>query len=208
MATQVTPEVKTNAEEGSFTVVELEEGTQITNTSNQKNVKHSVSGDSVVDGAKMTNGTVVSKTAAGESNDVSVNTKSFKGGLLRSTGQGSTNFSLEGTKFVNSAAKHGNSDDSISFKNTTVRNAKTQMGAGDDTVTFGAGTQFSGKTKVNLGKGGTDVVEFDSAPQNGKVIVNKFDENDTLIVGGESFSREDIEAGKAAEFTNIKINFA
>ena len=209
VATQVTPEVKTSAKEGSFTVVELDEGTQITHTSSQQEVKHAVSGNAIVGGAKMTNSAVVSRTEAGETNEVLLSSKYFKGGVLQSKGQGSTNFSLEGTKFHNSAAKHGNSDDSISFTGTTVKSAKIQMSGGSDTVTFGASTEFRGTTKVNLGSGGADVAEFDSAIQskNPKGILNKFDEQDILKVGGVEVTSDDLQNGDADQFTGIKINF-
>ena len=218
MATQVTCDVKTNADEGSFTVVTTEGLSEITNTKVQKKTVLRTSGDSEIGGKAFKNNSriVVKKagddceTKAGddcETTEVTLNTTLFKNSIFNAKGE--TKLTIDGTNFNKSIANMSNYDDSIQFKGGKVAGSALKMGKGDDTVTFGANTQFANTTKIGLGKdGGSDVVEFKSAPTDGKVVINQFDKNDTLIVGGESFSLDDINNGKAAEFTNIKINFA
>ena len=210
MATQVTCDVKTNADEGSFTVVTTEGLSEITNTKVQKKTVLRTSGDSEIGGKAFKNNSRIVVKKAGddcETTEVTLNTTLFKNSLFNTKGE--TKLTIDGTSFTKSTANMSNCDDSIQFKGGKVAGSALKMGKGDDTVTFGANTQFANTTKIGLGKnGGSDVVEFTSAPTDGKVVINQFDKNDTLIVGGESFSLDDINNGKAAEFTNIKINFA
>ncbi len=208
MATQVTPDVEIIAPEGSVEVVELEAGTEIVNLKPVKEAEVSVTGEKpvAIAGKQMADSTVTGTAKKGETAEVVLQTKTFKNSEVTVDGKGSLDLTVNTGSFKKSTIEGGKKADSVSFGNqTTVKKANIDLGKGDDTVTFKANTSFKGKTKIDLGNKGSDVVEFAEAPKGGKVVVSNFDKNDTLVVGGETFTYDDLKGG--AEVSGIKIKF-
>ena len=80
-------------------------------------------------------------------------------------------------------------------------------GKGNDNIVFGGDVSFKGKTKIDLGKGGKDsiVITADQI-EGGKLKITSFTKKDTITVGDETFTYNDIKNG--AEIPNVKIKLA
>ena len=142
----------------------------------------------------------------GETVELTVEATEVKKTDITVDGRGALDLTVNAEKLKKSTVSGKAKDDSISFGDARLRKVEVDLGKGDDTVTFGEGASFRGRNFVDLGKGGADVVEFEGEePSKGKIIINNFDENDKLIIGGETFTKDDIEDDT---FSNIKINFA
>jgi hypothetical protein len=165
----------------------------------------------VVSGKKLTDSTVTAKGSKGETSNVAVETKQFQGGTIENKGKGLLEVSVDGSNFKKSTIDAGANkkrDDSISFKGKAkVDRGTVKAGKGDDKIVFGDEVTFKGKTTIDLGKGGKDsiVINADSI-EGGKLKVTNFTKKDTITVGDETFTYNDIKNG--AEIPNVKIKLA
>ena len=166
----------------------------------------------VVSGKKLTDSTVTAKGSKGETSNVAVETKQFQGGTIENKGKGSLEVSVDGTNFKKSTIDAGANkkrNDSISFEgNAKVDRGTVKAGKGNDTIVFGDKVNFKGKTTIDLGKGGNDsiVIEDADSIEDGKLKVTNFTKKDTITVGDETFTYNDIKNG--AEIPNVKIKLA
>ena len=163
----------------------------------------------VIRGRKLSDSTVTAKAGKGELSDVSVKTREFNGGTVENKGRGLLNVVVEGTNFKNSTIDAGANKkraDNISFEGKAkVNKSVIKAGKGNDEILFGDKVKFKGKTTIDLGKGGKDsiIIEADSIPKGGKLVVTNFTKKDTITVGDERFTYKDIKNG--AEIPNIKV---
>ena len=85
-----------------------------------------------------------------------------------------------------------------------VKSTKFTGNDGDDTVKFGGKTTIKGKVKVDLGEGANTTViksEID-----GKIVIKNFDDDDTIIFNGETFTVDKDNLDELAD-EGIKIKF-
>ena len=141
-----------------------------------------------VSGTKVKASKVVAAAEAGETTEVTFDTKVVKNSKITVNGEGAGDVSFEeGTKVKGTKIKFKEeSNDSVSFADgTLVKNVKVNVGDGDDTITFGD-VKLKGESVVKLGDG-KDVLEISSdikAKKNATITVKNFDEDDKVIVDG------------------------
>ena len=188
-------------------VVETDEFTELLFTQTNKGFEGDFSDDTAIVGSKpIKEADVTISTKKGETVKLGVEGTRVKKSEFTTEGKGSLDMTVKTGTFQKNTITGGKKADSISFGNqVTVKGVTMDMGKGDDSVTFGAETKFKGKTSIDLGKKGADVVEFKAEPTSGKIVIDNFDKKDTLIIGGETFTFDDLQDAK---FSNIKINFA
>jgi len=200
------PEI-TNGGTNPPEVIATEDFTELLFTSTNKGFEAEFTDSTAIVASKpVKEADVTVSTKKGETVSVGIEATRVKKSDFTVDGKGSMDMTVKTGTFQKSTVTGGKKADSISFGNqATVKGATMDMGKGDDSVTFGAETKFKGKTSIDLGKKGADVVEFKAEPTSGKIVIDNFDKKDTLIIGGETFTFEDLQDAK---FSNIKINFA
>lgn len=111
---------------------------------------------------------------------------------------------VKGSKFN---SKGG--DDSIQFRGASLKNTKVNLGKGADTVTF-KNSEFAKRTTVDLGaqkNAKADVVNINKPVEGGKIVIENFDEKDTLKLDGKKYSYDDLTSKPSPTLDNIKIKF-
>ena len=202
------PEI-TNGGSNPPEVIATEDFTELLFTSTSKGFEAEVTADSptaIVASKPVKEADVTLSAKKGETVAIGIEGTRVKKSDFTVDGKGSMDMTVKTGTFQKNTVTGGKKADSISFGNqVTVKGSEMDLGKGNDTVTFGAETKFKGKTTLDLGSKGKDVVEFKAEPTSGKVVIDNFDKRDELIIGGETFTKEDLEDAK---FSNIKINFA
>ena len=204
----VTPPEVINEGTNPPEVVQTEDFAELVFQKQSVGYEAELKGDTAIAASKpVKESTFTAVTEAGETVVVAVQSKRVKQSEFTTEGEGSLELNVNTGTFAKNSVTGGDQNDSVKFGNqATTKGLNADMGEGDDSVTFRKKATLKGKNTIDLGDGGADTVELKgNAPENGKLILTNFDENDTLIVKGETFTFEDLQDTK---IPGIKIEFA
>ena len=170
-------------------------------------------GDTAITGKKISESSVSVAAKKSESTNIVFETTVVKNTTVTNEGKGTLEVNINTGKHKNltidatvGGEKDKKRDDLVRVKDgVRMSKGRMNMGRGDDTVRFGDVT-FKGRTIVDLGKGGKDAVVLEAAPAPGKLIVTSFSKKDTITVGDETFTFQDIKKG--AEIPGVKVELA
>ena len=185
------------AELGNIDIVGLENAdvTEVAINAPVSGVEFGLKGDQdvAIAGARIVDSIITNEAPAGETASVVVAVTKAKNLQFETSGQGATDFSVPEGKMMRPSitTAKGNATDSISFaSSSTLKSADISTGKGADTLTFNG--RLKGKTTVESGKG-NDVIEVNRQSGNGKLILSDFSKKDTLVVGEETFTLNNID---------------
>ena len=103
--------------------------------------------------------------------------------------------------FKKSGIEGGKAADSVSFgASVSIKSATVDLGKGDDSITFAKGVKVKGNTTLDLGKGGKDVVTFESASVARKVTITNITSKDKFIVGDDTYKGKAVNNGADVPF--------
>ena len=159
-----------------------------------------------VTGKKITDTTVNVSAKKGEDTNIVLETTVAKSTTITNEGKGSLEVNVNTGKVKGLTIDAGNKKraDLVRIKDDVkLSDSNFKMGKGNDTVRFGKGVTFKGTSSVNLGKGGKDSVIVEGKA---KLDITNFTKKDTLTVGDETFTYNDIKNG--AEIPGIKVELA
>jgi len=149
--------------------------------------------DIAIAGARIVDSVITNEAGSGETASVVIGVTKAKNLTFETSGKGATDLSVpvgKMTKPTISTAK-GNATDSITFgSSSTLKSADISTGKGSDTLTFNG--RMKGKTTVESGKG-NDVIQVNRQNGKGKLILSDFSKKDTLIVGNETFTLDNVD---------------
>ena len=190
-------------------VVEIGDGLEVAvlKRVSDLNVESDSGTTTAVVGKKVAESSVTSKALKGDESTVAFNTTKVNKTEIVVKGQGAGVVSVNTGRFNNSGIKFNKkSDDSVSFNNgVEVRNATIDGGRGADTITFKENSVIKGTNEITLGQG-ADVLELPANKQGkGQIVVTDLANNDTIKIGDQSFSGEDILNGNVDLPNYIKI---
>jgi hypothetical protein len=161
-------------------------------------------------GATVKNSSVTAVAPAGETAQISFETKTVTKTKITSSGEGAVEVEVSDGKFKKSEIDFSSStaDDSIGFGEITVTKATITLGdGGKDTVTFSDGIKLKGNTKIRTGTG-KDTIEVPSNPKGkGTISISNFEKKDKLMVDGEKMKGKKIYNGKKDIPDYIGIQF-
>ena len=149
--------------------------------------------DVAIAGARIVDSVITNEAPAGETASVVIGVTKAKNLEFETSGKGATDLSVPEGKMMKAtiATAKGNATDSISFgSSSTLKSADISTGKGSDTLTFNG--RMKGKTTVESGKG-NDVIEVNRQSGKGKLILSDFSKKDTLIVGDETFTLDNVD---------------
>ena len=195
-------ELKFNFGEGEVTATQVAIGAAVTDVTTKINND----ADIVFAGKAMKDSAVtVKKSKTGDSSSIVRFENTLNEDVVLKSKKGTAvDLNIAEGKFRRSGftAGKGKLDDSVSTGSSSKLIASEfNLRKGDDTFNLGGGSKLKKTNTVTFGKGGTDTVNIGDNVQAGKkakLIVEGMDKKrDTVVYGGESFTREDIESGKA-----------
>ncbi len=112
-------------------------------------------------------------------------------------GQGDNTIDAQDSKFKETTFRMSGGSDSVTFgAGAVVKQGVVRLGDGGDSVVFGQGSEVK-DLKLDLGAddGAADVINIEDPASVKDLLIRNFGPEDTLIIGGETFTFEDIEAG-------------
>jgi len=159
--------------------------------------------DAAIAGSRMVDSVISNEAPQGSTASITIAVTKSKNLEFVTTGKGATELSVPEGKMMKPSitTAKGKSTDAITFSSaSTLKSADISTGKGADTITFNGG--MKGKTTVESGKG-KDVIEVNRQSGKGKLILEDFNKKDTLIVGDETFTIDNIDdAPKFIKFPN------
>ena len=159
------------------------------------------SGTTELSGAKMSESEVLATPKKGETATVVVESTVFKGNTITNEGKGSLEVTVATGSFKKSGIEGGKAADAVSFgASVSIKSATVDLGKGDDSITFAKGVKIKGNTTLDLGKGGKDVVTFESAKDAKKITITNITKKDKFIVGDDTYKGKDILNGADVPF--------
>ncbi len=149
--------------------------------------------DVAIAGARIVDSVITNEAPSGETASVVIGVTKAKNLEFQTSGKGATDLSVPEGKMMKPSitTAKGNATDSITFgSSSTLKSADISTGKGADTLTFNG--RLKGKTTVESGKG-NDVIEVNRQSGKGKLILSDFSKKDTLVVGDETFTLDNID---------------
>ena len=205
----VTPPIEKNPGQGKAPeVVQTEDFVELVFQGGNTGYEADLSADTAIAASKpLKEATFNAVTEEGETVVVAVQSKRVKQSEFSAEGEGSFELNVNTGTFAKNSVSGTDQSDSVKFGNqATVKGSSTSLGEGDDSILFRKKVTMKGRNTIDLGEGGADTIELKGgAPEKGKLIITNFDENDTLIVKGETFTADQLEDTK---IPGIKIEFA
>ena len=158
-------------------------------------------GTTDISGAKLSKSEVAATPAKGETATVVVESTVFKGNTISNDGEGSLAVDVAAGNFKKSGIEGGKAADSVSFgASASIKSATVELGKGNDSITFAKGVKVKGNTTLDLGKGGKDVVTFESASVARKVTITNITSKDKFIVGDDTYKGKAVNNGADVPF--------
>ena len=159
------------------------------------------SGTTELSGVKLAESEVLATPKKGETATVVVESTVFKGNTITNEGKGSLEVTVATGSFKKSGIEGGKAADAVSFgASVSIKSATVDLGKGDDSITFAKGVKIKGDTTLDLGKGGKDVVTFESAKVAKKITITNITKKDKFIVGDDTYKGKDILNGADVPF--------
>ena len=158
-------------------------------------------GTTEVSGAKLSKSEVLATPSEGETASVVVESTVFKGNTITNEGEGSLEVTVATGSFKKSGIEGGKAADSVSFgASASIKSATVDLGKGNDSITFAKGVKIKGDTTLDLGKGGKDVVTFESSKAAKNVTITNITKKDKFIVGEDTYKGKAINNGADVPF--------
>ena len=163
-----------------------------------------------VEGSTVKNSVVRPVAAAGETAEITFETKKLESVTIVNQGEGAVSVDVEKGTFKKSTIdlSSGSAKDSIAFGGDTkiVKN-DILLGAGKDTVTFAEGIKLKGDTKIKVGDGRDAIKVPEEVKGGGKILISNFSKKDRLVVDGKKMSGNKLYKGKKEAPDFIAIEF-
>jgi len=203
-------------QQANLNIVTTPEGTVIANTDTVAGLSATVSGQVLVSGGRyesttfsFTNPSGSSAPGVSVSNTTLTGTTIIGGTTPDAWSQGSIAAGAKSkatTKTTDTNADFGEGADSVSFlKKSLDKGSSYKMGGGEDSVTFGRNTTSkSAKVKLGSNDKAGDTVDISKKADIKKLKITEFGKEDTLKIGGKTFSYDDLQN---KDFKNITIKF-
>ena len=154
--------------------------------------------DIVFVGKQIADSSFTAKAVKGDESVIAFNTTKVNNTDIEVKGKGDCVVNVNTGHFNNSSIFFNKkSADYVQFNNgVEVRNVTVNAGKGADIITFKENSFIKGTNVVNLGKG-KDILQLPANKKGkGKISVQDLKDNDTIIIGDESFSGKDINKGE------------
>jgi len=181
-------------------------------TSSVSDINLAVGGEAPVkvEGSTVKNSVVRPVAAAGETAEITFETKKLESVTIVNQGEGAVSVDVEKGTFKKSTIdlSSGSAKDSIAFGGDTkiVKN-DILLGAGKDTVTFAEGIKLKGDTKIKVGDGRDAIKVPEEVKGGGKILISNFSKKDRLVVDGKKMSGNKLYKGKKEAPDFIAIEF-
>ena len=181
-------------------------------TSSVSDINLAVGGEAPVkvEGSTVKNSVVRPVAAAGETAEITFETKKLESVTIVNQGEGAVSVDVEKGTFKKSTIdlSSGSAKDSIAFGGDTkiVKN-DILLGAGKDTVTFAEGIKLKGDTKIKVGDGRDAIKVPEEVKGGGKLLISNFSKKDRLVVDGKKLSGNKLYKGKKEAPDFIAIEF-
>jgi len=181
-------------------------------TSSVSDINLAVGGEAPVkvEGSTVKNSVVRPVAAAGQTAEITFETKKLESVTIVNQGEGAVSVDVEKGTFKKSTIdlSSGSAKDSIAFGGDTkiVKN-DILLGAGKDTVTFAEGIKLKGDTKIKVGDGRDAIKVPEEVKGGGKILISNFSKKDRLVVDGKKMSGNKLYKGKKEAPDFIAIEF-
>ena len=181
-------------------------------TSSVSDINLAVGGEAPVkvEGSTVKNSVVRPVAAAGQTAEITFETKKLESVTIVNQGEGAVSVDVEKGTFKKSTIdlSSGSAKDSIAFGGDTkiVKN-DILLGAGKDTVTFAEGIKLKGDTKIKVGDGRDAIKVPEEVKGGGKLLISNFSKKDRLVVDGKKISGNKLYKGKKEAPDFIAIEF-
>ena len=178
----------------TITAPSANDGTAVVDVvSSVSDINLKVGGDAPVkvEGATVKNSVVRPAAAAGETAEITFETKKLQSVTIVNEGEGAVAVDVAEGTFKKSTIdlSTGTAKDSIAFGGDTkiVKN-DILLGAGKDTVTFSEGVKLKGDTKIQVGDGRDAIKVPSEVKGGGMLLISNFSTKDRLVVDGKKIS--------------------
>lgn len=144
-----------------------------------------------VEGATVKNSVVRPAAAAGETAEITFETKKLQSVTIVNEGEGAVAVDVAEGTFKKSTIdlSTGTAKDSIAFGgNTKIVKNDILLGAGKDTVTFSEGVKLKGDSKIQVGDGRDAIKVPSEVKGGGMLLISNFSTKDRLVVDGKKIS--------------------